>query len=70
MPISPAVNVTLWITPEDANLDPTSGGLAVYDVNAPLSWDFDRCPDIIVIRNGDVHRANQIGDWARRNCRD
>lgn len=35
-----AVNVNFWITPESANLDPESGGLVVYDVGAPLSWDF------------------------------
>jgi hypothetical protein len=36
-----AVNVNFWITPEDANLDESSGGLVIYDVDAPLSWDFD-----------------------------
>ena len=35
-----AVNVNLWITPEEANLDRTSGGLVIYDVDAPLTWDF------------------------------
>jgi len=35
-----AVNVNFWITPEDANLDKTSGGLVVYDIDAPPSWDF------------------------------
>jgi hypothetical protein len=35
-----AVNVNFWITPEAANLDESSGGLVVYDVAAPLSWDF------------------------------
>ncbi len=36
-----AVNVNFWITPDDANLDPTSGGLLIYDVDAPQWWDFD-----------------------------
>ena len=35
-----AVNVNFWITSDDANLDETSGGLVVYDIDAPLSWDF------------------------------
>jgi tetratricopeptide (TPR) repeat protein len=35
-----AVNVNFWITPQDANLDANSGGLIVYNVDAPLSWDF------------------------------
>lgn len=37
-----AVNVNFWITPDDANLDPETGGLSVWDVAAPLDWDFDR----------------------------
>lgn len=42
-----AVNVNFWITPDDANLDPESGGLVVWDVGAPLDWIFDRynCSD-------------------------
>lgn len=36
-----AVNVNFWITPEQANLDPASGGLIVYDIDAPQRWDFD-----------------------------
>jgi len=36
-----AVNVNFWITPNEANLDDTSGGLVVYDIDAPLSWDFN-----------------------------
>jgi tetratricopeptide (TPR) repeat protein len=35
-----AVNVNFWITPDEANLDPDSGGLVVWDVAAPLDWDF------------------------------
>jgi tetratricopeptide (TPR) repeat protein len=35
-----AVNVNFWITPDEANLDKTSGGLVVYGVDAPLHWDF------------------------------
>jgi hypothetical protein len=36
------VNVNFWITPDDANLDPESGGLVVWDVAAPLDWDFTK----------------------------
>lgn len=36
-----AVNVNFWITPDEANLDPGTGGLVVHDVEAPLSWNFD-----------------------------
>ena len=35
-----AVNVNFWITPDDANLDPAHGGLVVWDVAAPLDWNF------------------------------
>ncbi|MCY3729632.1 MAG: tetratricopeptide repeat protein [Nitrospira sp.] len=34
------VNVNFWITPDDANLDPASGGLIVWDKDAPQEWDF------------------------------
>lgn len=34
------VNLNLWITPEDANLDKTSGGLVVYDKASPKNWKF------------------------------
>jgi hypothetical protein len=35
-----AVNVNFWLTPDKANLDESSGGLVVYDVEAPLNWEF------------------------------
>lgn len=35
-----AVNVNFWVTPDDANLDPESGGLVVYKEEAPLDWRF------------------------------
>ena len=35
-----AVNVNFWITPDEANLDPTRGGLVVWDKEAPDEWDF------------------------------
>jgi tetratricopeptide (TPR) repeat protein len=35
-----AVNVNFWLTPDQANLDPESGGLVIWDVAAPLTWDF------------------------------
>jgi tetratricopeptide (TPR) repeat protein len=37
-----AVNVNLWITPDDANLDAESGGLVIWDVPAPLEWDYEK----------------------------
>ena len=35
-----AVNVNFWITPDDANLDPRTGGMLVYDLEAPPDWPF------------------------------
>jgi Tfp pilus assembly protein PilF len=47
-----AVNVNFWLTPDEANLDPQSGGLIVWDVAAPLGWDFSRYNnDEAAIRN-------------------
>ena len=37
-----AVNINFWISLDDANIDPESGGLVVYKDEAPLSWDFRR----------------------------
>jgi tetratricopeptide (TPR) repeat protein len=37
-----AVNVNFWITPDEANRDPESGGLVIWDVAAPLDWSFTR----------------------------
>ena len=36
-----AINVNFWITPNSANLDPSSGGLVVYNTEAPLEWSFN-----------------------------
>ena len=40
-----AVNINFWITPDEANLDPSSGGLVIWDVPAPLDWDFAKYND-------------------------
>ena len=37
-----AINVNFWITPDEANLDAAHGGLVVWDVVAPLDWNFNR----------------------------
>lgn len=34
------VNLNFWVTPDDACIDKSSGGLVVYDVPAPTSWTF------------------------------
>ena len=36
-----AINVNFWITPDEANLAPGSGGLVVWDKEAPPDWDFE-----------------------------
>lgn len=35
-----AVNVNFWISLEEANLEPESGGLIVWDKEAPREWNF------------------------------
>jgi tetratricopeptide (TPR) repeat protein len=65
-----AVNVNFWITPDEANEDPETGGLVVWDVAAPLDWDFtkynadDAAIREFLTRNGAKttrvpHRANR-----------
>jgi tetratricopeptide (TPR) repeat protein len=34
------VNVNFWITADEANLNPDTGGLIVYDKEAPREWNF------------------------------
>jgi hypothetical protein len=34
------VNVNFWLTPDECNLSPDTGGMKVYDVDAPQAWDF------------------------------
>jgi tetratricopeptide (TPR) repeat protein len=51
------VNLNFWITPDEANLDPLSGGLVVYDVPSPPSWSFQEY-------NQD---ENQIYDFLAKN---
>jgi hypothetical protein len=36
-----AINVNLWLTPNEANIDPNSGGLVIYTVKPPQDWDFE-----------------------------
>lgn len=35
-----AVNANYWIAPDEANLDPNTGGLIIWDKPAPLSWGY------------------------------
>lgn len=35
-----AVNVNFWITPDEANKAPGTGGMKVYNVRAPEDWSF------------------------------
>jgi hypothetical protein len=37
-----AVNVNIWLTPNDANLHPESGGLVVFTAKPPADWEFAR----------------------------
>lgn len=39
------VNFNFWLTPDSANLDPSGGGLQVYDRTAPEDWDFQAYND-------------------------
>lgn len=66
-----AVNMNFWITEDEANLDPETGGLLVYHKAAPPEWDFrtynttsaDFIYDYLGERRTDVirvpHRANR-----------
>lgn len=38
-----AVSVNIWLTPDETNLDPTSGGLVIFTTKPPADWDFEKC---------------------------
>ncbi|MBX7199848.1 MAG: tetratricopeptide repeat protein [Rhodospirillaceae bacterium] len=50
-----AVNVNFWITPDEANANPASGGMVIWDVAAPQDWDAR-------IYNGDDAAAREFLD--------
>jgi tetratricopeptide (TPR) repeat protein len=37
-----AVNVNFWITPDEGNLNPDSGGMVIWDAAAPADWEIER----------------------------
>lgn len=37
-----AININYWIAPDEANLDPNTGGLIIWDKPAPLNWGFEQ----------------------------
>lgn len=36
-----AANLNFWITPDEANLDKQTGGMVIYDVEAPAEWQHE-----------------------------
>jgi Tfp pilus assembly protein PilF len=53
-----AVNVNFWITPDEANLDPDRGGLTVWDVAAPLDWEYSKYNGDLAATRDFLKRAN------------
>jgi len=53
-----AVNVNFWITQDDANLNPASGGLVVWNKEAPREWNFKEY-------NSDRNRG-KIYEWLKQ----
>ncbi len=49
-----AINLNFWITADDANLDQNSGGLVIWDKEAPEEWGFSE------FNTGDVDRQQRI----------
>jgi len=56
------VNLNFWITPNEYNLDPDTGGLVVYDVPSPRSWHFKAYNEDRegIYRFLDEHKANSV----------
>ncbi len=54
-----AINVNFWITPNEANRNAKSGGLVVWDKEAPDNWDFAEY-------NNDTNR-HKIQEFLKQN---
>lgn len=54
-----AVNLNFWITPDEANIDADSGGLVIWDKEAPADWRFGD------FNSGAGDRQQRIGDFLR-----
>lgn len=52
-----AVNLNIWLTPDEANLDPDSGGLVVYTVKPPFNFDYTKYNDARV-KNEILEKSN------------
>jgi hypothetical protein len=52
-----AVNVNFWLTPDAASLDPESGGMVVWDREAPAHWTEDD------YNRADPESKRAIRDW-------
>ncbi len=66
-----AVNLNFWVTPSSANLDPSSGGLVVYDTEAPLSWNFEaynKKPDEIRKFLADKNSGKMVVPYAQNRA--
>lgn len=50
------MNVNFWLTPDEANLSPKTGGLELYDVLAPQDWE----PHLYQHRMGELFREGQF----------
>jgi hypothetical protein len=55
-----AVNVNFWISPDDANCRPGSGGLEVFRAEAPHSWD---------IHSGYINRRTNVTMLFGHRCK-
>ena len=69
-----AVNFNLWLTPDEANLEPGGGGLHIYRVRAPgaCSAEDAECPGGLMSHNASSSGANGTGfsDWNRWDRRE
>jgi hypothetical protein len=64
------VSANLWITPDDASLDPEAGGMEIWPVRMPEGWDFkqanverDGIRDLLAGKGEPIvvpHRCNRL----------
>lgn len=68
-----AVTFNFWITPDDANLEPGTGGLIVHTKEQPMDWDWDQVnfqkdhPAVRAALEDFLHSANKVTIPYRQN---
>ena len=60
-----AINVNFWITETQANNDPDSGGMVIWDVEAPMEWSMDEYNTYDPVQQSTIRKFLKDNDATR-----